>query len=89
MSLLSDRKHFFRLRVMLDVEWRIDQLKKLKRAVLAHEREISEALAADLGRSKTEAYFCDVGIIGLEINETLHGIRRWARRMTRHTSLAL
>ncbi len=81
-QLTEKQRAYFRTGVTLDVNWRREQLKKLKAAVQAHEKDITDALADDLGRSETEAYFCDVGSVILEINETLRGLRRWARPET-------
>ena len=86
-ALVASQRKFFRSGVTLDVDWRIRQLKKLRQAVRAHETEIKVALAADLGRSEAEAYFCDVGSVILEINETLRGLRRWARPETHFSGL--
>ena len=78
-NIVEKQRKYFRTGETLDINWRIAQLKKLKKAVLAYEEEFEEALYKDLGRSKTEAYLCDIGPIVLEINETIHGLRRWAR----------
>ncbi len=63
----------------LDVDGRLENLRKLKAAVQRREKELTDALAADLGRSPLEAYFCDIGSLILEINETMRGLRRWAK----------
>ena len=78
-NIVAAQRKYFRTGVTLPIKWRIQQLKKLKAAVIAHEAEFEEALAQDLGRSKVEAYLCDVGPIIVEINEMIHGLRRWAR----------
>ena len=78
-TVLKKQQDFFRTGQTLDVNWRIAQLKRLKGVVLAYQDEIEEALAQDLGRSKEEAYFCDIGTVIMEINETLAGIRKWAK----------
>lgn len=78
-TVLKKQQDFFRTGQTLDVSWRIAQLKRLKGVVLAYQDEIEEALAQDLGRSKEEAYFCDIGTVIMEINETLAGIRKWAK----------
>ena len=78
-SITETQREFFRSGATLDVSWRIEQLKKLKNAVLKYEDELEEALHTDLGRSKVEAYLCDIGPIIVEINETIHGLKRWAR----------
>ena len=78
-GIVERQRAFFRSGATLDVKWRIGQLKRLKKAVIAHEKEFLEALEADLGRSAVEAYLCDVGPTIVEINETIRGLRRWAR----------
>ena len=41
----------------------------------------------DLGRSRVEAYLCDVGPIIVEVNEMIRGLRRWARPETHFSGL--
>ena len=78
-EIVATQRRFFRTGTTLPVKWRIQQLKKLKKAVLAHKDEFIAALTADLGRTELEAYLCDIGPIVVEINEMIHGLRRWAR----------
>ncbi len=78
-EIVAAQRRFFRSGETLPIRWRIQQLKRLKAAVLAHEKEFEDALAEDLGRSTVEAYLCDIGPIIVEINEMLAGLRRWAR----------
>lgn len=78
-NIVAAQRKFFRTGATLPVKWRIEQLKKLKDAVITHETEMEDALAEDLGRSRVEAYLCDIGPIIVEINEMIHGLRRWTR----------
>jgi len=78
-SVVAAQRRFFRTGATLPVSWRIEQLKRLKAAVIAHTADFAAALAEDLGRSEVEAYLCDVGPVIVEINEMLSGLRRWAR----------
>jgi len=78
-EIVEAQRRFFKTGVTLPVKWRIEQLKKLKAAVIAHQAEFTAALAEDLGRTELEAYLCDVGPIIVEINEMLSGLKRWAR----------
>ena len=78
-EIVRAQKAFFRTGKTLDVEWRIAMLKKLKHSVMLYRAKILNALQEDLGRDKVEGYFCDVGSVILEINETIRGLRRWAR----------
>ena len=86
-ALTERQRAYFQSGVTLDVAWRIEMLQKLKRAVILHEEELKRALAADLGRSAEEAFLCDIGSTILEINETIRGVRRWAKPETRYSGL--
>ncbi len=81
------QREYFRSGATLDVNWRIEQLEKLKRSILVHEDDLKRALAADLGRSGAEAYLCDIGSTILEINEAIRGVRKWARPETHFSGL--
>ena len=82
-SLVEAQRAFFREGTTLDVDWRIEQLKKLKNSVRSHAKELESALHKDLGRCDTESFLCDIGPVILEINETIRGLRRWARPETK------
>ncbi len=86
-EVVARQRAFFESGATLDVGWRIEQLRRLKRAVIIHEKELERALAADLGRSGTEAYLCDVGSTILEIDEAINGLRRWARPETHRSGI--
>ena len=77
--IVERQKEFFLSGKTLDVSWRIQQLKKLKKAMKDYESQMLQALHEDLGRSDLEGYFCDVGSVIMEINETIRGLRKWAR----------
>lgn len=81
-EIVEKQRTFFRTGATLDVSWRIKQIKKLKKAVIAHENDFMKALKTDLGRSDVEGYVCDVVPTIIEINETIRGLRRWARTET-------
>ncbi|MBQ0025119.1 MAG: aldehyde dehydrogenase family protein [Bacteroidales bacterium] len=78
-AIVDGQRKFFRTGATLDVKWRLNQLRRLRDAVIAHENEFEEALHRDLGRSAIEGYLCDIGPVIVEINEMLRGLRRWAR----------
>ena len=76
---VEKQREYFLTGETLDISWRIKQLKKLKSAVIAHSDSFIKALYEDLGRSRVEAFLCDVGPVITEINETIHGLRKWAK----------
>lgn len=77
--IVESQRNFFRTGATLDIAWRKARLRELRDAVIAHESEFEDALNMDLGRSRTEAYLCDIGPTIMEINEIIRGLKRWAR----------
>jgi len=78
-ALVASQRKFFLTGCTLDVKWRIRQLKALRDALIRNEKVLEDALARDLGKSRVEAYLCDIGPSIMEINEAIRGLRRWAR----------
>ena len=78
-GIAEKQRAFFRTGATLDVGFRIEQLKKLKQAVLSHREMLEKALLKDLNKSPVEAYLCDLGPVIVEVNEILKGLKRWAR----------
>jgi len=86
-AVVETQRAFFRSGATLPLNWRLSQLRKLRSAVVAYEQEFERALHEDLGRSFTEAYLCDVGPAIVEIDETIRGLRRWARPERHYSGL--
>ena len=87
-EIVESQREFFLSGKTLDVEFRKQQLKKLKKAILDHQKELEAALHEDLGRSECEAYFCDIGDTVMEINEYLEGLPYWAKPERHFSGLA-
>ena len=81
-DIVEKQRAYFRTGQTLDLDFRLSRLQKLKEAVIRHCSELERALNADLGRAPLEAYFCDIGSLLMEINETSRGLRRWAKPET-------
>ena len=86
-ALVEKQRASFRRGETLPLAFRKKMLLRLREAVLHHQKEMEEALRIDLGRCDSEAYLCDVGPVLLEINEALHGLRRWAKPETHRSGL--
>ncbi|MBR6085174.1 MAG: aldehyde dehydrogenase family protein [Spirochaetales bacterium] len=78
-DIVLEQRKYFRTGETLDINWRKQQLRKLKEAVLANKEMLQDALHQDLGRSPVEAYLCDIGPVIVEVNEILKGLKKWAR----------
>ena len=86
-QIVDAQRTFFYTGKTLDIDWRLRQLGRLKKAITENQAALEEALYEDLGRAPMEAYFCDIGSLILEINETMRGLRRWARPETHFSGL--
>ena len=61
-TILAKQHAFFASGKTIPVSFRQEQLRKLKRSMLAHEKDLNEALQKDLGKSRMESYMCEVGL---------------------------
>ena len=66
------------------LEWRIDQLTRLKTMMNDHWDEMLEALRSDLGKQRTEASFVELSALMEEVHYLLTHVGPFMRRMTRH-----
>ena len=86
---ITQKQHaFFATGVTLDVDYRMEALKKLRQALLDNEAAIAEAIRSDLGKSPEESYMCETGLVISEITYLLRHIRRFAKEKTVPTPLA-
>ena len=87
-TLVEKQRSYFYSNRTLDVNSRINALKKLKTCIQNHENEIARALAADLGKSNFESYMCETGLVLSEISYMLKHIRSFSHEKRVHTPLA-
>lgn len=87
-SIVERQREFFLSNQTLDIKWRKEQLVKLKEAIINNREKLEKALYIDLGRSDVEAFFCDIGDVIMEINECIHGLKRWAKPERHFSGLA-
>lgn len=88
LKIVETQKDFFKLGKTLDVGFRIAHLKKLYDVIKKKEDKIAGALYKDLGKSKSEAYMCETGLVLSEINYTLKHIKKWTKPRKKRTPLA-
>lgn len=67
--------------------FRMEQLKKLRSAVIENEAEIYTALQKDLNKSKEECWITENGILLSEINEAIKKLKKWMRPRRVRTNL--
>ena len=78
-NILEKQKKFFKSGKTLDINLRIEYLKKLKKVIKDNEIAIFEVLNKALGKSETEAYMCEVGLTLDEISYMIKNIKKFAK----------
>ncbi len=87
-QILEKQRAYFQTGATLPVSFRVQMLKKLYAAVKSHEKEITDALTADLGKSAYEGFMCEAGLVLSEISFMIRHTKRYASRHTVYTPLA-
>ncbi len=87
-KLLKSQRRFFATGATLSSHYRINALKKLKKAIKTYEPDIMAALKSDLGKSAQESYMCEVGLTLGEIDYMLSHVKSFMRERTVATPLA-
>ena len=76
-DLVQQQREFFRTEQTQSIIFRLEQLTKLKQAIVDRQAAIVEAAKADLGRPAFEAYF-EIATLG-EINLALKQLKNWVK----------
>ncbi|SDU69399.1 aldehyde dehydrogenase family protein [Gordonia westfalica] len=63
-----------------DISWRLGQLAAIERLLAEREDEIAKALAADLGRSPSEAWLGDIASTAGEAAYARKNLKKWMKR---------
>lgn len=87
-ELIIAQRAFFESGKTLPVAFRIEALNKLYQAVQDAEKEICDALHADLGKSATESYMCEVGMALSEIRYMRKHVKKWSKGKKVRTPMA-
>lgn len=87
-QIVEKQRAYFHTGATLDVAGRIEALKRLKQTIVEMEDEIADALRSDLGKSRQEAYMCEIGMTLDEINHMVKHVAKYARERKVPTPLA-
>ncbi len=77
--LVEKQRSFFQTKKTIDVNFRIFYLKKLYKEIKDNIKDISDALYRDLGKSMSESYMCEIGLVLSEITYMLKNIKKFSK----------
>lgn len=87
-NLMQKQSAFFHSGKTFDIAYRIDALNRLEKSILKYEDSLYTALKKDLGKSKAEAYMCEVGLTLSELRYVRKHVSSWSRNRRVVTPLA-
>ena len=87
-KIIEEQKKYFASGKTLAYEARKNCLTKLRQEILRQEEAICEALKADLGKSATESYMSEIGMVLDDIRFQLKHLKRNMRNKRVKTPLA-
>jgi len=78
-EIVRKQHKFFNSSATRTYDFRINELKKLKRGIIKFERQFSAALKDDLGKSEFEAYVTEIGFVLHDLTGTIKKLKKWMR----------
>jgi aldehyde dehydrogenase (NAD+) len=81
------QREFYRTGWTRNTGYRVSALKTLHASIISHEDEILEALTKDLGKSDSEGYMSEVGMVCEELSYMIRNTRRFAGEKTVRTPI--
>ena len=88
-DLRDKQREYFMKGETLSFEFRVAQLKKLRKTIGEYEDELREALYKDLGKSNLESYTCEIGFILSSISHTIKHLKKWMKPEKKKTPISL
>ena len=85
---LGSLRRFFSSGKTLSAEYRLNALANLEKAIRAREEEILAALARDLGKSRTEGYMTELGMVYSELSYMRRHVKKLMRPVRAKTPTA-
>ncbi len=88
-DIVTGVRSFFNSQRTLSIDFRLKMLCRLRKAIVEREKQLTEALYADLHKSYEEAFLTEISIVLGEIDNFLKHLPRWAAPSKRKTPLKL
>ena len=88
-GIVEAQRAYFATHKTLAIEYRMEALRKLRKAIVEHEKELTDALYADLHKSYEEAYLTEISIVLGEIDNFIKHLKQWAAPSKRPTPIKL
>lgn len=78
-ELINKQRAYYAQGESRNLDFRLEKLKQLKKAVEKYEKKIEEALWEDLHKSAYESYLTEISLVKQELNDHIRHLRKWAK----------
>ncbi|MCO5260920.1 MAG: aldehyde dehydrogenase [Crocinitomicaceae bacterium] len=78
-SIIDNQRKFFLSNATKSIDFRIQQLQKLKMALQQHEEEMSRAIYLDFKKSDYETYTTELALVYGDIKEAIKKVKKWSK----------
>jgi len=78
-NIIERQKHYFESGITLDVNFRLDALRRLKALLIKHETDIYEALREDFNKPEFETHASENGLVLQDIGIMIRNLKKWSR----------
>lgn len=78
-GIVQNQRDFFRTKATLPLEFRLEQLKKLRDLIRAHEEDLFTAIYNDFGKSRHHTQLTELLPLYEELNLAIENLKNWAK----------
>lgn len=78
-NIVANQRAYFLSEATKPIDFRVQQLKKLKNLLKAHEQEMIEGIYQDFKKSEFDAYTNEIALLYGDIDEAIRKIKRWSK----------
>ncbi len=87
-NIINAQREYFAAHKTLDVKTRLAYLKSLKREIRERTADIAAALKSDLGKSPSESYLSEIGMVLEDLGFHVKHLKSWTKPKRRKSPLA-
>lgn len=77
-EIMTGMRDYYNSGITQNVDWRIDQLKKLRASMKKHQLELLAAMWKDYHKSNFDTFLLELAGTYAELDDTIHHLKRWA-----------
>ncbi len=84
---VAQQRSYFETDATKSIDFRRDNLQKLKRILRDHEIELHRAIEADFNKSYFETFLAEFARLSIDIEHTIRNLKKWSRKRRAPTNI--